>query len=56
MRQRNSDGTRDGFERFHVLGREVERSVVTERLVREVLADEGIEGFVPSGGWRGVVK
>ncbi|KAF7513825.1 hypothetical protein GJ744_007876 [Endocarpon pusillum] len=50
------DDTRDGFERFHVLGREVERSVVTGRLARDILRDEGVEGFVPRGGWRGVVE
>lgn len=55
-RWRADDDTRDGFERFHVLGREVERSVVTGRLAREILEDEGVEGFVPRGGWRGVVE
>ena len=55
-RWRADDGTRDGFERFHVLGREVERSVVTGRLAKDILKDEGVEGFVPRGGWRGVVE
>jgi uncharacterized membrane protein len=39
-----------------VLGREVERSVVTGRLAGEILADEGVDGFVPRRGWRGVVE
>lgn len=46
----------DGFEKFHVLGREVERSVVTGRLAAEILEDESVIGFVPRGGWRGVME
>jgi hypothetical protein len=45
-----------GFERFHVLGREVETSVVTGRLAKDILEDEGVEGYVPRGRWRGVVE
>ena len=56
VRRRKSDGSRDGFEKFYVLGREVERSVVTGRLAAEILADEGVEGFVPRRGWRAVVE
>ena len=41
---------------FVVLGREVERSVVTGRMAEEVLSDEGVEGFVGRRGWRGVVE
>ncbi|KAE8134309.1 hypothetical protein BDV38DRAFT_163712 [Aspergillus pseudotamarii] len=45
-----------GFEPFNVRGPEVERSVVTGRLGREVLEDEGVEGFVPRRGWRAVLE
>ena len=45
-----------GFEKFHVMGREVERSVVTGRLAREILEDEGVAGYVPRGLWRPVVE
>lgn len=45
-----------GFEPFFVLGREVERSIVTGRTAGEVMADEGVEGFVERKGWRGVVE
>ncbi|KAG2420817.1 hypothetical protein HFD88_000431 [Aspergillus terreus] len=45
-----------GFEPFYVRGPEVERSVVTGRLGREVLEDEGVEGFVPRRGWRAVLE
>ncbi len=53
---RADDGARDASDTFHVLNREVERSVVTGRLAAEILADEGVEGFVPRGGWRAVVE
>lgn len=45
-----------GFEPFYVRGPEVERSVVTGRLAREVLEDEGVEGFVRRRGWRPVLE
>ncbi|KAE8160297.1 DNA polymerase ligase-domain-containing protein [Aspergillus tamarii] len=45
-----------GFEPFYVRGPEVERSVVTGRLGRDVLEDEGVEGFVPRRGWRAVLE
>lgn len=47
-------GEKKGFEKFHVLGRDVERSVVTGRLASDILRDEGVEGYVPRGRWRGV--
>jgi len=50
VRKQRSDGSRDGFERFHVLGRKVEMSVVTGRFATEIIRDEGVEGFVPRGG------
>ncbi|KAH9863428.1 hypothetical protein IAQ61_009706 [Plenodomus lingam] len=50
---RSGDG--GGFEAFFVGGREVERSVVTGRLARDVEGDEGVGGFVGRRGWRGVV-
>ena len=46
-----------GFEPFYVIGRDVERSVVTGRKAEEVMADEGVEaGWVGRRGWRGVVE
>lgn len=45
-----------GFEPFYVRGPEVERSVVTGRLGRDVLQDEKVEGFVPRRGWRAVLE
>ncbi|KAE8324919.1 DNA polymerase ligase-domain-containing protein [Aspergillus sergii] len=45
-----------GFEPFYVRGPEVESSVVTRRLGRDVLKDEGVEGFVPRRGWRAVLE
>lgn len=56
VRQLGSNGTRDGFEKFHVLGRDVETSVVTGRLASEILKDEGVKGFVPRGLWRAVTE
>ena len=40
---------------FLVMGRDVETSVVTGRKAANVLEDEGVEGFVPRGGWRAAV-
>lgn len=47
---------RQGFEPFFVLGAEVEQSVVTGRLAREVESDEGVEGFVGRANWEPVLK
>lgn len=55
MTQAQAQGAK-GFERFHVLGREHERSVVTGRLAADILADEGVQGYVPRGRWRAVVE
>jgi len=41
---------------FVVLGRDVERSIVTGRTAEEVMRDEGVEGFVGRKGWRAVVE
>ena len=46
----------EGFEGFVVRGREVERSVVTGRTAREVMSDEGVNGFVERKGWSAVVE
>ena len=56
VRGKGKDGSKSGFERFHVLGRDVERSVVTGRLAADILKDEGVEGYVPRGMWRGVIE
>jgi hypothetical protein len=50
----NGMSERGGFEPFHVLGRDVERSVVTGRLAGEVAVDEGLVGYKPRGGWKGI--
>lgn len=50
------NGEDQGFEPFHVRGRDVERSVVTGRLGQEILEDEGVEGYVPRGRWRPVLE
>ena len=56
VRGQHKDGSKTGFERFHVLGRDVERSAVTGRLASDILRDEGVEGYVPRGKWRGVTE
>ena len=55
-KRRWENGTLSGFEPFFILGRDVERSVVTGRLADEVMADEGIKGYVGRKGWRAVVE
>ena len=45
-----------GFERFFVMGRDVERSVVIGRNADEVMSDEGVERFVGRKGWRAVTE
>lgn len=45
-----------GFEPFFVVGRELERSVVTGRTADEVMTDEGVQGFVGRKGWRPVTE
>lgn len=55
-RTRGPDGTTYGFEKFWVMGREVERSVVTGRLAKDIMEDEGVEGYVPRGLWRPVME
>lgn len=45
-----------GFEPFFVMGRELERSVVTGRTADELMADEGVQGFVGRKGWRPVTE
>ncbi|GFF53917.1 hypothetical protein IFM47457_01097 [Aspergillus lentulus] len=49
-------GQQLGFEPFYVRGPDVERSVVTGRLGKDVLDDEGVKDFVPRRGWRAVVE
>ena len=55
-RQAGDDGHLEGFERFHVLGREVERSVITGRLAQDILHDESVGVYVPRGRWRAVIE
>lgn len=52
--------TEDGDENrlkwpFYVRGPEYERSVVTGRLGKDVLKDEGVEGYVGRKGWRPIL-
>ncbi|EAW25299.1 uncharacterized protein NFIA_107910 [Aspergillus fischeri NRRL 181] len=57
VRKRNlRTGQELGFEPFYVRGPEVERSVVTGRLGKDVMEDEGVKDFVPRRGWRAVVE
>lgn len=55
VRSGDGSGLR-GFEPFYVRGPDVERSVVTGRLSRDVLDDEGVQGFIARKGWRAVVR
>lgn len=45
-----------GFEPFYVRGPDVESSVVTGRLERDIFEDEGVQGFVRRRGWRPVLN
>ena len=56
VRKRNADGGLEGFPRFIVMGRDGERSLVTGRLAADVLADEGVEGYVPRGLWHPITE
>lgn len=51
-----ANGVHEGFDRFVVMGREGERSVVTGRLAKDLLSDEGVNGYVPRGLWRPVTE
>lgn len=55
-RPTRGDGEPGGFDAFFVLGSEVERSVVTGRLSKEIMEDEGIAGFRPRKMWRPVME
>ena len=45
-----------GFPSFVVGGRDIERSIVTGRLGNEILADEGVVGYVTRGLWRAITE
>ena len=45
-----------GFDTFIVRGRDVERSVVTGRLAKDVYEDEGVSGYEGRKMWRPVVE
>jgi hypothetical protein len=51
---RKGKGDVGGFEPFYVRGREVETSVLTGRLGADVASDEGLIGYKPRGGWKGI--
>ncbi len=48
------NGELGGFESFVVRGRDYERSIVTGRLARDVENDEGCNGYIGRGGWKGI--
>lgn len=54
--RRWANGKLLGFKPFFVMGREVERSVVTGRTADEIMSDEKVEGFVGRKGWRAVTE
>ena len=56
VRSLDRDNVLQGFEPFYIRGPDAERSVVTGRLGKDVLADEKVDGFVPRKGWRAVLK
>ena len=57
MWTRRSEGQRlQGFEPFFVMGRELERSVVTGRTANELMADEEVQDFVGRKGWMPVTE
>jgi hypothetical protein len=53
--RRWEEGRRLGFEPFYVMGRDVEKSMLTGRTADEVMSDKGVEGFVGRKGWRAVI-
>ncbi|KAK5154957.1 hypothetical protein LTR04_005918 [Oleoguttula sp. CCFEE 6159] len=50
------DGCSAGWDPFIVEGRDVERSIITGRSAAEVMADEGVEGFIGRKMWRPVLE
>ncbi|KAL2352950.1 DNA polymerase ligase-domain-containing protein [Cryomyces antarcticus] len=50
------DGCSAGWDPFFVEGRDVERSIITGRSAAEVMADEGVEGFIGRKMWRPVLE
>jgi hypothetical protein len=53
---RGGDAEAPGFEPFIVKGRDFERSVLTDRLAKDVLDDEGVQDYVGRAGWKGVLQ
>ena len=56
VRKKGDGGTLQGFEKFRVMGRDVERSVVSGRLASDILQDEGVVGYVPRVLWRPITE
>ena len=56
VRKTSDDGMLEGFETFFVRGRDVERSVVTGRLAEDVMADEGVKGYMGRKMWRPITE
>jgi len=52
----SSSSSPTGFPKFAVLGRDHEISVVTGRMASDILADEGVQGYVPRPHWRPVTE
>ena len=55
-RKRDDNGVLHGFEKFWVMGRDEERSVLTGRLAKDIMEDEGVVGYIPRGLWRPVTE
>ena len=51
-----ADGTLGGFENFHVMGRDSERSVVTGRLAADAMSDAGIKSYAGRKMWRPITE
>lgn len=56
IREDNRDGTRSGFETFAVMGRDVERSVVTGRTAMDVMEDGGVKNYMGRKMWRPITE
>lgn len=54
--QQDEEDEPGGFDPFFVRGRDHERSVVTGRLARDIMADEGVEGYVGRLRWKGILE
>lgn len=56
VRVTNSDGVASGFEPFFVMGRDVEKSVVTGRSAMDVMDDAGVKNYMGRKMWRPILE